>query len=259
MLETAERLVTEEKEPAVQQFLLLVGGLRAMAGARAPGQAGARLLPAALAGGRGLRAVVRPLRAAAGSRVRTGSSTRRPAACCAPPAKLPGSATPAAETVAPARRPARRRLARRRTPPSRATCARPAAWSRRTSPGTSSAACARWRTSSADAELSVVTRMCGELGHASARSRFDGRLTSCAVSTAASAVAAREATGTPPTPHPRARAAGHPRGARARARRDRHGRQRPLGQGARAAPHRRATSRASTRSSTSSRARSRSA
>ena len=32
MLETAERLVTEEKEPAVQQFLLLVGGLRAMAG-----------------------------------------------------------------------------------------------------------------------------------------------------------------------------------------------------------------------------------
>jgi DNA repair protein RecO (recombination protein O) len=32
MLETAERLVTEEREPAVQQFLLLVGGLRAMSG-----------------------------------------------------------------------------------------------------------------------------------------------------------------------------------------------------------------------------------
>lgn len=30
MLETADRLVTEEREPAVQQFLLLVGGLRAM-------------------------------------------------------------------------------------------------------------------------------------------------------------------------------------------------------------------------------------
>ncbi|WP_139978391.1 DNA repair protein RecO [Nocardioides litoris] len=30
MLETAERLATEEKEPATQQFLLLVGGLRAM-------------------------------------------------------------------------------------------------------------------------------------------------------------------------------------------------------------------------------------
>ena len=30
MLETAERLVTEDKEPALQQFLLLVGALRAM-------------------------------------------------------------------------------------------------------------------------------------------------------------------------------------------------------------------------------------
>ena len=36
MLETAERLVTEEKEPAVQQFLLLVGGLRAMSGGEHP-------------------------------------------------------------------------------------------------------------------------------------------------------------------------------------------------------------------------------
>ena len=31
MLETAERLVVEEREPALQQYLLLVGGLRAMA------------------------------------------------------------------------------------------------------------------------------------------------------------------------------------------------------------------------------------
>lgn len=39
MLETADRLVAEEKEPSVQQFLLLVGGLRAMvAGERGPGQ-----------------------------------------------------------------------------------------------------------------------------------------------------------------------------------------------------------------------------
>ena len=38
MLETAERLVVEEKQPAVQQFLLLVGGLRAMCGGvHAPG------------------------------------------------------------------------------------------------------------------------------------------------------------------------------------------------------------------------------
>jgi DNA repair protein RecO (recombination protein O) len=32
MLETAERLTVEEREPAVQQYLLLVGGLRALAG-----------------------------------------------------------------------------------------------------------------------------------------------------------------------------------------------------------------------------------
>ena len=39
MLETADRLVTEEKQPSVQQFLLLVGGLRAMAAREhGPGQ-----------------------------------------------------------------------------------------------------------------------------------------------------------------------------------------------------------------------------
>jgi DNA repair protein RecO (recombination protein O) len=38
MLETAERLVAEEMEPAVQQYLLLVGGLRVLAaGEREPG------------------------------------------------------------------------------------------------------------------------------------------------------------------------------------------------------------------------------
>ena len=39
MLETAERLVIEDKEPSLQQFLLLVGALRAMCEARrSPGQ-----------------------------------------------------------------------------------------------------------------------------------------------------------------------------------------------------------------------------
>lgn len=39
MLETAERLVSEEKEPSLQQFLLLVGGLRVLAsGERGPSQ-----------------------------------------------------------------------------------------------------------------------------------------------------------------------------------------------------------------------------
>src|SRR5689334_13709555 len=38
MLETAERLVAEEREPSVQQYLLLIGGLRAMAaGEHRPG------------------------------------------------------------------------------------------------------------------------------------------------------------------------------------------------------------------------------
>ena len=39
MLETAERLVVEEKEPALQQFLLLIGAMRAMCETgRTPGQ-----------------------------------------------------------------------------------------------------------------------------------------------------------------------------------------------------------------------------
>jgi DNA repair protein RecO (recombination protein O) len=39
MLETADRLVSEEREPSLQQFLLLVGGLRVMAaGERGPSQ-----------------------------------------------------------------------------------------------------------------------------------------------------------------------------------------------------------------------------
>ncbi|MEJ7794832.1 MAG: DNA repair protein RecO [Nocardioides sp.] len=39
MLETADRLVTEERQPSLQQFLLLVGGLRAMtAGEHPPSQ-----------------------------------------------------------------------------------------------------------------------------------------------------------------------------------------------------------------------------
>jgi DNA repair protein RecO (recombination protein O) len=41
MLETAERLTPEEGQPALQQFLLLVGGLRALVGRRARPGAGA--------------------------------------------------------------------------------------------------------------------------------------------------------------------------------------------------------------------------
>ena len=99
MLETAERLVVEDKEPALQQFLLLVGGLRAMAtGERRPGQ----VLDSFL-----LRSM-----AVAGYAPSFDHCTRcgdpgphrwlNPSAggvLCAD-CRLPGSATPAAETVA---------------------------------------------------------------------------------------------------------------------------------------------------------------
>jgi DNA repair protein RecO (recombination protein O) len=50
MLETAERLVVEEREPSVQQYLLLVGGLRTMAGGeRRPGDVLASFLLRSLA------------------------------------------------------------------------------------------------------------------------------------------------------------------------------------------------------------------
>ena len=113
---------------------------------------GARLLPAALARGGRLRAVVRRTApAAATRRARTAGSTRRPAACCAPTCRVPGSASPAAGDARRARRAAGRRLGGRRgrrpAPPQGGA----AAWSRRSCTGTSSAACARWRTSSDEA------------------------------------------------------------------------------------------------------------
>ncbi|MBO0843189.1 MAG: DNA repair protein RecO, partial [Nocardioides sp.] len=41
MLETADRLMAEEREPSAQQYLLLVGALRALAGSTASGSASA--------------------------------------------------------------------------------------------------------------------------------------------------------------------------------------------------------------------------
>ena len=85
-----------------------------MAGGRAPARPGARLLPAALAGGGRLRAVVRALRPLRRSRARTAGSTRRRAGCSAPTCRVPGSASPAAGDARRARRAAGRRLAGRR-------------------------------------------------------------------------------------------------------------------------------------------------
>ena len=101
MLETADRLVAEEREPSVQHFLLLVGGLRAMVGRGPRARAGARLLPAAVAGGGRLRAVVRALRALRPLPTRARHRWFSPSMggmLCAT-CRVPGSASPAPETV----------------------------------------------------------------------------------------------------------------------------------------------------------------
>ena len=98
MLETADRLVTEERQPSVQQFLLLVGGLRAMTGG---GPHPARCSTPTCCARWQSPATRRPSTTApaAATPVRTAGSTRRPVACCAA-CRLPGSAGPAAATLA---------------------------------------------------------------------------------------------------------------------------------------------------------------
>jgi len=99
MLETADRLVTEEKQPALQHFLLLVGGLRTMTTeARRPGPVLDSYLLRSLA--------VAGYAPSFGSCARCGKAgphrSFSPAAggvLCGD-CRLPGSANPAAETVA---------------------------------------------------------------------------------------------------------------------------------------------------------------
>ena len=98
MLETAERLVVEEKEPALQQFLLLVGALRAMCETgRAPSQVLDSFLLRSLAVAGyapsfevcarcGLEGAHRSFSPAAGGMLCTGC-------------RVPGAANPAPETV----------------------------------------------------------------------------------------------------------------------------------------------------------------
>lgn len=98
MLETAERLVSVEKQPALQQYLLLVGGLRAMTGGeRRPSDVLASFLLRSLA--------VAGYAPSFDACVRCGLEGRHlwfhPAAggvMCAE-CRLPGSARPAAETI----------------------------------------------------------------------------------------------------------------------------------------------------------------
>lgn len=98
MLETAERLVPEEKEPSVQQYLLLVGGLRAMAaGEHRPGDVLDSFLLRSLA--------VAGWAPSFDGCARCGLEGRHaafhPAAggVLCPDCRLPGSARPATETI----------------------------------------------------------------------------------------------------------------------------------------------------------------
>ena len=149
MLETAERLVTEEKEPAVQQFLLLVGGLRAMAGGE---HAAKQVLDSYLLRSLSVAGYAPSFDHCVQCGVEGPHRFFNPSAggvLCAvrQAARL---RDPGRRDGAPAGRAARRRLAgrarRRPAPPARGQ--QPGR--RPTSPGTSSAACAPWRTSSAD-------------------------------------------------------------------------------------------------------------
>jgi DNA repair protein RecO (recombination protein O) len=102
MLETAERLVTEEKQPSTQQFLLLVGGLRAMVGGeRGPGQVldSYLLRSLAVAGyAPSFRACARCGLDAPGSGQHRWFNPSQGGMLCTT-CRVPGSAGPAAETV----------------------------------------------------------------------------------------------------------------------------------------------------------------
>ena len=187
----------------MQQYLLLVGGAARDDRRRARARRRPRLVPAAVAVRRRLRALVRAC-ASCGPRGRTARSARRGRHAVP---DLPGARVgePRAGDAGAAGRAADRRLAGRRrgraAPPPEAR-GLVAAYLR----GTSSAGCDPCRTSAR-----------GERRARHQRTR-------------ARAVA--------PDPAPLRRpAAGRPGGPGAAARRDRHGRQRPLGQGARAAAH----------------------
>ena len=98
MLETAERLVVEERQPALQQYLLLVGALRAMAaGEHRPGDILASFLLRSLA----IAGYAPSFEGCARCGVIEGATFFHPGAggvLCGE-CRLPGSARPAAETI----------------------------------------------------------------------------------------------------------------------------------------------------------------
>ena len=144
MLETAERMTAEENEPAVQQFLLLVGGLRTLAeGVHGPGLVLDAFLLRSLAVA-GYARVVRRLRPVRQARAAPVLQRRgRRLGVHRLPARRLGLARP--RDPRPAGRAALRRLGDRRRRPTSGTAARAAVWSPRTCSGISSAACGRCR------------------------------------------------------------------------------------------------------------------
>jgi len=98
MLETSEHLVAEEREPSVQQYLLLVGGLRAMtAGERRPGDVLDSFLLRSLA----VAGYAPSFDACARCGLEGPHRAFNPAhgGMLCPECRLPGSAHPAPETV----------------------------------------------------------------------------------------------------------------------------------------------------------------
>jgi DNA repair protein RecO (recombination protein O) len=98
MLETAERLVVEDKEPALQQFLLLIGGLRTMAsGERSP----AAVLDSFLLRSLSVAGWAPSFDACARCGLEGPHRSFSPAAggMLCPSCRVPGSASPAPETV----------------------------------------------------------------------------------------------------------------------------------------------------------------
>jgi DNA repair protein RecO (recombination protein O) len=103
MLETAERLVVEDKEPALQQFLLLVGALRAMCSTTgSPGRAPSQVLDSFLLRSLAVAGYAPSFDACARCGLPGPHRAFSPASggMLCPDCRVPGSASPALETVA---------------------------------------------------------------------------------------------------------------------------------------------------------------
>lgn len=101
MLETAERLVHEDRDPALQQYLLLVGGLRALTGLDGGGKPSGQVLDSYLLRSLAVAGYAPSFEACARCGVEGPHRWFHPAGggVLCPTCKLPGSANPATPTV----------------------------------------------------------------------------------------------------------------------------------------------------------------